>query len=1155
MPAGTWHLGRLRRQVDYVGLRELQTVVIRDDNPFSDDFFNIVDFPTVLTAGKNLFKIKANANSLVRNSKVHIEVLDFNDNPIYYEVVQYAEVDGTRVISIWVYPETPPGAARIFVGGRMRRNPQTGETYPFSYNINNENYFNLPNVLWSRACSVAPTQLNSTEIIYRDGYYPKVRMRERTIPYLQPINIENTIVEVHADPTSSIRIVPFAENLGGIDPALAETLFGTYTDAATQGEALAALILSLENTDWFQTIQAVGPQGEVTSIEPVNLPGFSKAVVTSGSNLEFTSNMVGGQITITNPLVLGQNNVLVNSERRTFPFSQWNGPNASAINAMPNPISPGGSGIQIQVGGFNFADGSTSNTDLTGGTAGDNLMVDDDGNVIINDSGNTSQATDANEIASFNAGVHGPNTSSGNVTSFSPIPTGIDDHPYMISPFFPSQLAGGFNAGHYWAGPIFGEPFSSFLEAGNFSAAQPPIGPGDPPTLPPTAEYNNFNGGFLQLSGSYKFGILNVINSTEALVFMIGGPVNDEDITGGAFEVDIPIMTMATTLAQNNLNVPFGTQQANAGVTALKRDTTYGHLGMDVTMSFMSPYALELTPITQSFADILLSDIDPDTGDVYKVKTEYKPGGQFGDFIDAGDSILEQYEILVDSGSFDTYVDPIEQEALGLSPVFKRLGFFETEDDVPNALTETDPNYDFFPVNENTPTFLFDPSMVINSMRVQPPSQFSENVRFGYFAPKITFSENQFRVAANTSYVLRAQMTAVDEPISTDPNIPLPRFEFYIYHNSRPSNQLGTVSASGAWPTSTPAQIDYRNTAYQLSEESLSDASDLPNIVTKFFGTKIGTVEAEVSQSLRSINLIFTTQVDGWIHPTFVVRRGTWHIGSISIKSLAETGFTPNFHRMFKHITPTPLPNTPYSFRFRFFDYQGTEAAMRAFVYPVFFQGGNTVIGGDSNLLTGSLYISNEVGKGIQASGEGSGYIRSVGYTGFTDAASGANRTHTNSGFIMYSGSVLKQSTSDYDHAGVGFELVYDSASYFTFATTGSRRGLDIKTPKFFLGADSAFVSGSHDKLEISSSGFHLKPDGKVIIPSLSTTHTGGGGDFIVDGNISASGDIVANEFHVRTVTSSVLFSEGDTQFGNSADDTHSFSGSIVAGTIDGGHF
>ena len=147
MPAGTWFLGRLRRVVDYVGLRDLQTVVIRDENPFSDNYFNIVEFPTVLTAGKNLFKIKANANTLVRNSRVHIEVLDYNNNPVYYEVVKYAEVDGTRVITIWVYPDTPPGAARVFVGGRARVNPVTNETFPFSYDINDPNYYNLPNVL------------------------------------------------------------------------------------------------------------------------------------------------------------------------------------------------------------------------------------------------------------------------------------------------------------------------------------------------------------------------------------------------------------------------------------------------------------------------------------------------------------------------------------------------------------------------------------------------------------------------------------------------------------------------------------------------------------------------------------------------------------------------------------------------------------------------------------------------------------------------------------------------------------------------------------------------------------------------------------------------------------------------------------------------
>ena len=70
MPAGTWNLGRLRKRVDYVGVKDLGTIRIRDNSPFSDQFFNITDFPTTLTGGKNLFKIKASANTLVRNSNI-----------------------------------------------------------------------------------------------------------------------------------------------------------------------------------------------------------------------------------------------------------------------------------------------------------------------------------------------------------------------------------------------------------------------------------------------------------------------------------------------------------------------------------------------------------------------------------------------------------------------------------------------------------------------------------------------------------------------------------------------------------------------------------------------------------------------------------------------------------------------------------------------------------------------------------------------------------------------------------------------------------------------------------------------------------------------------------------------------------------------------
>ena len=84
MPAGTWNLGRLRKRADYVGLKDLGISNI-DTTVNSDKYFNISFFPTQLTGGKNLFKIRANANTLVKDSKIHIEVLDSNGNPLYYD--------------------------------------------------------------------------------------------------------------------------------------------------------------------------------------------------------------------------------------------------------------------------------------------------------------------------------------------------------------------------------------------------------------------------------------------------------------------------------------------------------------------------------------------------------------------------------------------------------------------------------------------------------------------------------------------------------------------------------------------------------------------------------------------------------------------------------------------------------------------------------------------------------------------------------------------------------------------------------------------------------------------------------------------------------------------------------------------------------------
>jgi plastocyanin len=63
---------------------------------------------------------------------------------------------------------------------------------------------------------------------------------------------------------------------------------------------------------------------------------------------------------------------------------------------------------------------------------------------------------------------------------------------------------------------------------------------------------------------------------------------------------------------------------------------------------------------------------------------------------------------------------------------------------------------------------------------------------------------------------------------------------------------------------------------------------------------------------------------------------------------------------------------------------------------------------------------------------------------------------------------------------------------------TMSGSSVDIKTPKFFLGGSSQFVSGSNTNIEISSSNFHLQPDGNVIMSGTVTATTGELGGFAI---------------------------------------------------------
>jgi hypothetical protein len=72
----------------------------------------------------------------------------------------------------------------------------------------------------------------------------------------------------------------------------------------------------------------------------------------------------------------------------------------------------------------------------------------------------------------------------------------------------------------------------------------------------------------------------------------------------------------------------------------------------------------------------------------------------------------------------------------------------------------------------------------------------------------------------------------------------------------------------------------------------------------------------------------------------------------------------------------------------------------------------------------------------------------------------------------------MPSSTTTYQ--GVGLELYANTDNYFRFRTDPSE--LIVKTQTFFLGSTSPanFISGSNGNLEISSSNFHLLPNGDL---------------------------------------------------------------------------
>lgn len=145
-----------RKEAVYKGL-EFIDVYFEDTSLTSPEYFQISEFPTRLTAGKNLFKLRGHPTNLRVGGVLNVEVLDYNGDPIYTEVVDYIDEDKSRVIAIYIYSETSPGDCTITLLSEAAT--IQGAPAPIEWQ-------GRPNVKWTRTVPVNPNVSNDTEIIF-----------------------------------------------------------------------------------------------------------------------------------------------------------------------------------------------------------------------------------------------------------------------------------------------------------------------------------------------------------------------------------------------------------------------------------------------------------------------------------------------------------------------------------------------------------------------------------------------------------------------------------------------------------------------------------------------------------------------------------------------------------------------------------------------------------------------------------------------------------------------------------------------------------------------------------------------------------------------------------------------------------------------------
>lgn len=137
-------------------------------------YLNITQIPTVFTAGVNTFKFKP-TDFISTKEPISIEVLDKGQNPIITQLLNYKEIDGTRVVSVEINNTIPSGKCTIFFVASI--------LYTKGKVKIPQRFLTLNNYKYIHNLTIDNTKENDSDIIYTNA--PVAIMRETIYPIVE----------------------------------------------------------------------------------------------------------------------------------------------------------------------------------------------------------------------------------------------------------------------------------------------------------------------------------------------------------------------------------------------------------------------------------------------------------------------------------------------------------------------------------------------------------------------------------------------------------------------------------------------------------------------------------------------------------------------------------------------------------------------------------------------------------------------------------------------------------------------------------------------------------------------------------------------------------------------------------------------------------